>query len=97
MIEQRKAFFEVSEEIRKTSYFSNEVTHVLQDGPLANSKPMLPTDPLRFEDICEQDLGVTGFKARNLIPLPTEIGVSDEEVNRDKGRRVGCTQRYLIA
>lgn len=80
LIEQRKAYAEVSDEIRKNSCISNELPHVLADGSVVNTRTLLPTEVLRYEDLKEQDLEVVGFKARNLCPLPSEVPISDDEV-----------------
>ena len=87
LIEQRKAYAEVADEIRKNSCISNELPHVLADGSTAYSRTILPTEVLRYEDLKEQDLEVAGFKARSLCPLPSEVPISDEEVAaaRDAG------------
>ena len=83
LIEQRKAYADVSDDIRRNSCVSNELPHVLADGSTANTRTILPTEVLRYEDLKEQDLEVAGFKARNLIPLPSEVPISEEEVTPD--------------
>jgi len=80
LLEQRKAYADVSDEIRKNSCISNELPHVLADGSAGNNRTILPTEVLRYEDLKVQDMQVTGFKARNLCPLPSEVPISEDEV-----------------
>jgi hypothetical protein len=79
-IEMKEAYTKASEEIKKNSAFSGDISNVLQDFVSPHTKTHSPTDSLRFEDLLEQDLQGVSFRPKLLTILPQEIPVADDEV-----------------